>query len=201
MGLTAVNGAAVRWSSQLDFVGPRIRTSVWGWALLVLGLCAALASVDQLGEVKQETASAQDSLRRLQRAEHQHKLAATPARSASGPEQAWSSEAMASAQGVVGLLGYPWAPVLDRVEQAALQEQALLLSLNVDQDHPLSDSKTSTQVRVSAAVMDDVSALQWALALGDGAQLLARERLSTPAPSPQGDYAWRAEATWSGVHP
>lgn len=193
--------SGLNWAHQLDFVGPRVVTSLWGWSLLVVGLCVAMAMADQAQSVQQAMLAEQTSLHRLQRAEHQRKLALAPARSASSADPAWSPEALLSAQGVVHVLAYPWAAVLDRVEQAALQEQALLLSFSVDQDRSLSDNKTPVAIRLTAAVSTDEAALRWSVAHGEGALLLARERLATPAPSPQGDYPWRAEVSWTGVKP
>lgn len=189
------------WTEQLDFVGPRVTTSIWGWALLVVGLCLALAMADQAQQVQQDLAEQQASLLRLQRAQHQHKLAAAPLRSASSPDGGWSAESLQSAQGVVHILAYPWAGVLDRMEQAALQEQALLLSFSLDQDRSLTDTGTPPPVHLTAAVQNDEAALRWSAAHGEGAQLMSRERLSAPAPSPQGDYPWRAEVNWTGVRP
>ncbi|MGE5452835.1 MAG: hypothetical protein ACM3VZ_13465 [Acidobacteriota bacterium] len=188
----------LNWAHQLDFVGPRVATSVWGWGLLVVGLCLALQGADQVRSLQQAQADEQASLARLQRAEHQRQVAAAPLRAASGAQAAWSSEALQSAQGVVRLLAYPWASVVNRVEQAALQEQALLLSFSLNQDLPLTDARAAVAVRLTAAVPTDEAALRWCQAHGDGAQLLSRERLSTPAPSPQGDYPWRAEVSWIG---
>lgn len=195
------SSSRLNWTQQLDFVGPRVVTSIWGWALFVVGLCAALAMADRAQGVQQELAAQQDSLHRLQRAQHQRKLAATPARSASSPDGQWSNEALQSAQGVVHVLAYPWARVLDRVEQAAMQEQALLLSFSLDQDRALTDTRVPLPARLTAAVQTDEAALRWSQSLGDGALLLGRERLGTPAPSPQGDYPWRAEVSWIGVAP
>lgn len=192
---------ALTWSTQLDFVGPRVATSVWGWALLVVGLCVTLQVADQAHGVQQVLASEQASLNRLQRAQHQRQVAMAPLRSASASDQAWAPDALLSAQGVVRLLAYPWAGVFDRVEQAALQEQALLLSFNLNQDRTLSDTSMPAPVRLTAAVLTDEAALRWTTAHGEGAQLLSRERLSSPAPSPQGDYPWRAEVSWIGVRP
>ena len=65
---------ALTWSTQLDFVGPRVATSVWGWALLVVGLCVALHVADQAHGVQQALVSEQASLSRLQRAQHQRQV-------------------------------------------------------------------------------------------------------------------------------
>lgn len=194
--------AAGEWTRALDFVGPRVVTSVWGWALLVLGLSLALSVADQAQSLAQQQADEEACLRRLQRAEHQQRMAMTPLRSASsaGDAAAWSPEALRSAQGVVSKLAYPWARVFDQVELAALQEQALLLGLSVDQDTPATD-RAMVPVRLTAAVQSDDAALRWAEAHGPGAQLMARERLASPAPSPQGDYPWRAEVTWLRARP
>jgi hypothetical protein len=189
------------WVQQLDFAGPRINTSIWGWGLLVIGVSAALFAVDHVHTVQLEMDDQQASMLRLQRVQHQRQLAKAPARANSKSDQAWSSDALIAAEGVARLLAYPWAATFDRVEQAALQEQALLLTLSVDQDKPLTDSHGAVVVHISAAVMSDEAALQWASAHGDGAQLLARERLATPAASPQGDYPWRAEVSWIGGRP
>lgn len=192
---------SLNWTRQIDFVGPRRVTSVWGWALMVLGMSVALSVADQASSLSQSIQQEQDDLRRLDRAQHQRVIAQAPLRSASGVEASWKPESLQSAQGVVRLLAYPWAPVLDQVEQAALLEQALLLSVSVDQDRGLNDEKAAVDVKVSAAVQSDDAALKWADAHGPHAQLILRERLSTPAPSPQGDYPWRALISWDGVKP
>lgn len=190
---------ALNWTRQIDFVGPRRVTSVWGWALLVIGMSAALFVTDQASAVDQLLRQEQADWHRLDRAKHQRQIAQAPLRSASSAEATWNTESLQSAQGVVRLLAYPWAPVLDQIEQAALQEQALLLSVSIDQDRGLSDGKAAVDVKVSAAVQSDEAALKWAEAHGPHAQLLLREKLSTPAPSPQGDYPWRALISWDGV--
>ena len=189
------------WVQQLDFAGPRINTSIWGWGLLVMGLSVMLAAADQAQSVRHDLESEHLSLLRLQRVEHQRKLAAMPMRGASSPALAWSSEALQSAQGVVSLLAYPWSQLFDQVEKAALEERALLLTLALDQDRSLTDARTPVVIRLTAAVANDESALRWAGAHGAGSQLLSRERLGAPAPSPQGDYLWRAELSWLGPQP
>ena len=135
------------WAQQLDFVGPRINTSLWGWALMVLGLCAAVYAADHAQNVQHAMDAEQATLHRLQRAQHQRQLAQAPLRSASNVDAAWQPEALVSAQGVVRMLAYPWAKTFDQVEQAALQEQALLLSLAVDQDKPLTDARSPIVIR------------------------------------------------------
>lgn len=196
-----LSARGLKWVERLDFAGPRVATSLWGWALLVAGLCAGLYAAD-LAQVSQQTLDAeQASLNRLERVKHQRQLAQSAKGSSASLELAWSPDALKSAQGVVRLLAYPWAQTLDQVERAALQEQALLLSLAVDQDKPLSDVASPVVVRLSAAVLNDEAALQWAAAHGEGAQLLARERLATPSASPQGDYPWRADVSWVGAQP
>ncbi|HET8869949.1 MAG TPA: hypothetical protein VFM48_05855 [Aquabacterium sp.] len=190
---------SLNWAQQIDFVGPRRSTSVWGWALLSVGVAATLFVVDHASRVDQAIQEDQADLRRLERAMHQKQIDQAPRTAASAARADWTPEALQSAQGVVRLLAYPWASVLDRVEQAALQEQALLLSISVDQDRGLADDKAVVDVKVSAAVQSDDAALHWADAHGPHAQLVLREKLSSPAPSPQGDYPWRALISWDGA--
>lgn len=198
-GWTSARG--LKWAEQLNFAGPRVATSVWGWALFVVGLCASLYAAD-VAQMWQHTLEAeQTSLMRLERAQHQRQLAQAATVSKVKPNSNWTPEALQSAYGVARLLAYPWAKTLDQVELAALQEGALLLSLAVDQDKPLADVASPVAVRLSAAVLNDEAALNWAAAHGDGAQLLGRERLANPSPSPQGDYPWRADVSWVGAQP
>jgi len=79
------------WAREIDFVGPRHRTSVWGWVLLGLGLLAAAYSAERLTQVEQEQLDAQAQMHRLTRAQRQQQLvvkAQDLAQTASSPEGA-----------------------------------------------------------------------------------------------------------------
>lgn len=184
----------------LDFVGPRVRTAPWSWALLVLGLVAALTMADRAQEVDTSLQAATQTMDRLTRARHQQQLARTAPRAAREASVAASSAltapALRQAAGMVQLLAFPWTEVIEHVEQAASKEQAVLTSFNLDLGTLEGKAGAQPSARLSLAVRDDAAALRWLAAQGDDAQLLSRQLLSTPFDTLNGHYALRYEAAW-----
>lgn len=192
-----------RWAESLDFVGPRVHVALWSWALLVLGLAVGMAVAEQAQTLQSSQDEVQATLRRLERAQHQQKLAMAAPRAASSAE---SGQAAASALDatkakqaarVSQLLAYPWPAVISRMEQAAQQEHAVLTGFSLDINGLGGKADALPQARLQAALFDDASALRWVSAHGDGAQLLGRDLLASPFETEQGAYALRAEASWS----
>lgn len=193
-----------QWAQELDFVGPRLSPSPWSWLLLLLGLVALGIVLPQVQGVLDQQAEAQATLRRLQRAVHQQALAAkAPNEAGRKADQApaLSADSAQHAAQVAQWLGYPWLDVLDQVDRAAKAEQAVMLAFNLDLATLGSRADSVPDVRLSAAVRDDTSALRWVQAQGGAAQLLSRERLGTPFVATAGNYEWRAEALLAGGAP
>jgi hypothetical protein len=189
------------WPDALDFVGPRVRTALWSWALLVGGMAACMAVSERAQQSLAARGEAQAMLHRLERAKHQLTLAQAAPRAASAPSQqalpqALDAVAMRQVAQVAQQLAFPWPSVIERVEQAALQEHAVLTGFSLDTSGLGGKADARLPVRLQAAVHDDVSALRWVAAHGDGAQMLGRDALSTPFDTVQGHYALRAEAVW-----
>ena len=195
----AGSGWRMSWADALDFVGPRIPTALASWALLVASLAACMAVSEQVQQVWHERDDAQIALHRLQRAQHQQTVARTPPRMISAPGQAGAAtldaQALRHAARMAQLMAYPWAPLIERVEQAASGEAVVLTGFSVDLSS-LAKADAAVDVRLQASVRDDASALRWVQAHGDGVQLLSREPLSTPFDAASGHYELRAEALW-----
>ncbi|MES2089037.1 MAG: hypothetical protein V4532_03505 [Pseudomonadota bacterium] len=188
------------WADGLDFVGPRVRTALWSWALLVGGLAACMAVSEQAQQFITHRDEAQAMLHRLERAQHQQTMARAAPRAASSPGQAVAQPlddaTLRQAVRVAQQLAYPWPAVIERVEQSAQQEHAVLTGFSLDISSLGGKGETRPQVRLQAALHDDASALRWVAAHGDQAQMLGRDALSTPFDTAQGHYALRAEAVW-----
>ena len=95
------------WLDELDVVGPRWRTSVWGWALLVLGMAMALHAWQHQQQASIDLQAAEDEVARLMRA--QQRLAAADASPRQGlvpvqtpPRRAWMRR--------VGVVPHSWRP-------------------------------------------------------------------------------------------
>jgi len=193
------------WSEALDFVGPRVRTALWSWALLVLGMAACMAMAERAQALMATQDEAQASLRRLERARHQKTIALTAPRaasSASAPRttgHTLDDAALKQAARVSQLLAYPWPAVIGRLEQAAQGEHAVLTGFSLDINGLGGRPGALAQARLQAALPDDASALRWVAAHGEGAQLLGRDTLATPFDTAWGHYAIRAEATWAAA--
>ena len=192
------------WADELDFVGPRVRTAPWAWALLLGGLLAAGWVWPQIAQLDTALSEEQQVLKRLQRAEHQAQLAVKAVRSPTGQHTAayrLTPEAARHAAQLAQGLAYPWMDVLTQVESVAQAEQAVLLSFSLDLAPLAAQAQAQPEIHLSAAVKDDDAALRWAHAQGPSAQLLNRERLGASFVTAAGSYEWRAEASWSGGQP
>lgn len=211
---------APNWADELDLLGPRARTARWAWLVLLAGLCAVAAVLPMVNEAQAEHEAAQDTVRRLERATHQHALRsqrsprALQARAGTtggGSSDVLSGAPLRGAARVAQTLAYPWMALLAHTESTARQQRVALLSLSVDlagldgRLKPGGDvagaAMPGVDVRLSAAVMDDAQALLWAHAHGPRAQLLGRTRLPAALPAREGTYAWRVEAVWAGGTP
>jgi len=194
------------WADQLDFVGPRVRTASWSWVCLLAGVVAVVWVIPEVNEAQAELAQAQSDLQRLRRATHQAEVvrkavtmtqSATPADAA----PALTGDAARQAAQLAQWLAYPWLKQLARVEEAAQAEHTVMLSFSLDLSPLASRPDAWPELRLSAAVRDDVAALRWAQTLSPQAQLLGRERLSAPITVGASSFEWRVEATIGGVTP
>ena len=192
------------WADELDFIGPRIRTAPWAWALLLAGLLASGWTGVQLSQVDGDMADAQQVLKRLQRAAHQQQVQAMatsqPKAQAAGAH-GLSPDAARHAAQVAQWLAYPWVSTLQQVEMAAQAQQAVMLSFNLDLSTLAAQADAVPDILVTAAIKDDDAALRWAQAQGPSAALRNRVRLATPFVTAAGSYEWRAEAAMPGWQP
>ena len=193
------------WAEGLNFLGPRVRTSFWGWALLALGVVVALHAADRAAAVQTDLAEAQAVVKRLQRGDRQLSVqaqaasAVQDARAAQVPEL--NPEGWRHAAQLAQWLGYPWADTLDHIDTASLKQRAVLSRFSLDLSTLASNEGVQPELKLQAAVIDDNAALQWIEALGPQAMLRAREPLSTPFSTAQGNYAWRADVVTTGDMP
>jgi hypothetical protein len=193
------------WAQALDFVGPRVRVALWAWGLLVAGLAASMAVSEEAQHAFNARQEAQSALTRLERAKKQRAIAQAVPRAVKEHEGAASmasgkaldAAALRQAARMATLLGFPWTPVIERIEQSAMQEHAVLTGLSIDVSSLSSRADAAPDVRLQAAVQDDAAALRWVDAHGEGAQLLGRDLLTHPFDTTAGHYALRAEALWS----
>ena len=98
-------------------------------------------------------------------------------------------------------LAYPWLDTLKQADAAATQAQVWMLGFHLDLSGWTGQTQTRPWVRMSAAVPDDVAALQWVQGLGTQAQLISRQALSAPVDTARGPYQARAELAWGGAQP
>lgn len=194
-----------RWADELDFIGPRVRTSVMGWALLALGLVAALHAAELADQSEQALADAQAVVKRLERGARQQavreqvvskvrqeEIDAAPTLNANG----WRHAAQLALW-----LGYPWHDTLAHVDETAFQEQAVMTLLSLDLSTLGTGEDVQPEMKLQAAVRSDVAALQWMQALGPQASLRSRERLTTPFSTARGSYEWRVDVVMNGGRP
>jgi hypothetical protein len=197
--------SADSWADELDLAGPRGRTAPVAWLTLLAGLCALAAVLPMAADAQAERQAAQEAVKRLQRATHQLTLRSLPS-PRSGAGQAGGGGLSAEQQGgaarLARTLAYPWMSVLSQTEAAAASQNVAMLSFSADlastgaRQKPARDAASLADVRLSAAVISDEQALRWAQAHGPRAQLLSRARLPSSLATPDGTYAWRAEAIW-----
>lgn len=205
------------WQQAIDFVGPSTRTSVWGWALLGVGLLMALQASDAADAIDQARQAQASEQRRLSHAWHRHELAqqagrapALPHGAARGADAPAADRAGGAGQVPVPAkedwrqvallaegLSHDWLGTLDRVDAEATAAHVALTGLSLD----LGGSSGAAEVRLQAAVPDDEVALRWVARLGELAQLRSRQALNTPFDGPHGHYLWRVEAVWPEAQP
>ena len=163
----------MRWSEDLNLLGPRVRTWPGSWALLI----AAVLSVATMSAHRDDALAAQAAAqRRLGQASHH--LLAQPRRSASVPVAVSASAPalgqLQAAAALVARLNHPWGPILAGVEAAS--DHVALLELRHSANEPAVD--------LEAAVADDAAAWTFVQALGadpsqfDQASLRSREPMS-----------------------
>lgn len=204
MRMAWLAGRDAAWADELDFVGPRVRTAPWAWAVLLFGLLACTWTWSQVERLDADMHDAQQVLKRLERAKHQAHIdtLAHQQSSAKGDGAASLSpdKALHAAQ-LAQYLAYPWLTTLEQVEASAQGEQAVMLSFSLELATLGERADSAPEVHVEAAIKDDDTALRWAHAQGPSAQLLKREKLAAPFVTAQGPYEWRAQASWAGVQP
>ena len=66
LSLILTRRASPAWAESLNFIGPRVRTSFWSWALLALGAIAIVHALELAGQVDEAQQAAQEELSRLQ---------------------------------------------------------------------------------------------------------------------------------------
>lgn len=193
------------WAEGLNFLGPRVRTSFWGWALLALGVVAALHAGDRAASVQDELAEAQAVVKRLQRGERQVSVQAQAASAADATHAArvpeLKEEGWRHAAQLAQWLGFPWEDTLDHIDATSLKHKAVLAQFSLDLSTLASNDGVQPDLKLQAAVIDDTAALQWLEALGPQAMLRAREPLNAPFNTAQGNYAWRLDVVTTGGTP
>lgn len=175
--------ARSRWAEDLDFLGSKPPAAWWAWVLLALGALALITLSLERQNLAEELERADARLRQAQRFEHQAEMRAklVAAQAAESTQRAQlklavSEQTLRAATKLVKQLSYPWAEVLNGVEQAS--GEVALLGLRHDVQ--------SGEVHLDAAVRDDLMALKWVDALSadrdhfDQAWLQSREPLQQP---------------------
>jgi len=188
---------AAAWADQLDFIGPRVRTSAWGWLALLVGMSVLAVQLDDYAAAEAEHAQAQDNLRRLQRAQHQaslaHKALESAARKPEGLQATLTPDGYQHAAQLAQWLSYDWAGVWHLVESQASQDKALITGFSLDLGNLGSREGVFPELQLRAVVLDDAAALQWASHMGPGAQLKARETLPAPVLTGHGNYTHKVD--------
>ena len=200
------------WAEGLNFAGPRVRTSFWGWALLAFGLMGLLHVADLHQQVQAEQDEAAEVMARLRQNQDQNQDQRRPpsparAQAAMVPPQAEletappiADEALRQAAQLALWLGHPWGRTLDHVDATALQGGDMLMQVNLDLGSPAApagagaDAATGPELRLQAAVPDDTAAWRWVQALGPQATLRSREPLAQGFATARGAYGLRIDA-------
>lgn len=200
-------GLSHAWLDELDVVGPRWRTSVWGWALLVLGMAMALHAWQHQQQANMDLQTAEDEVARLMRA--QQRLAAAEA----SPSAAAGSGVLADAQAAAPTLddagwrraaqlaawwSVDWSAQLDHSALVAAEQRIILTqwSLDLEAWSPAAGVSDASRpmVRLQGWSRDDDSPLVWLSTLGPQAELQSRERLSESVDTRWGTLVWRVQA-------
>ena len=208
--LAGMLAPAPNWAEGLNFVGPRVRTSFWGWALLAFGLMGLWHAADLHQRMQAELDEAQAVIDRLQRGERAQRSAvaappkpgdASASDAAAVPAPVLAPEGWRQAAQLAQGLGYPWAQTLDHVDAASLQEGAVLMQFSLDLSTLGSQAGVVPELRLQAAVIDDAGAWAWLQALGGKAVMRSREPLSEGFVTARGAYALRVDALGAGGQP
>lgn len=200
-------GLSHAWLDELAVVGPRWRTSVWGWALLVLGMAMALHAWQHQQQANIDLQTAEDEAARLMRA--QQRLAAAEA----SPSAAAGSGVLADAQAAAPTLddagwrraaqlaawwSVDWSAQLDHSALVAAEQRIILTqwSLDLEAWSPVAGASDTSRpmVRLQGWSRDDESPLVWLSTLGPQAELQSRERLSETVDTRWGTLVWRVQA-------
>lgn len=200
-------GLSHAWLDELAVVGPRWRTSVWGWALLVLGMAMALHAWQHQQQANIDLQTAEDEAARLMRA--QQRLAAAEA----SPSAAAGSGVLADAQAAAPTLddagwrraaqlaawwSVDWSAQLDHSALVAAEQRIILTqwSLDLEAWSPAAGASDTSRpmVRLQGWSRDDESPLVWLSTLGPQAELQSRERLSETVDTRWGTLVWRVQA-------
>jgi hypothetical protein len=197
-----------QWADELDFAGPRPRTSVAAWLVLATGVMALLWVVEQAEVRQQAIADAQAQLKRLSLADRQVRLARAAATAPGDPlvveappplmPDAWSEAAQMAA-----LLAYPWQAALQGVSTRASDRNIVMTSFSLDLSSWNAVLQPPPAIRVTAAASSDEEALAWAADLPRG-QLLTRAPLAMPFSTARSSYSLKVEAQtrwWPGSAP
>jgi len=185
------------WADQLDFVGPRVRTSPLSWLVLATGLSLLAVQADELAQAQSEQSQAQENLRRLERAQHQAKLAQQVHEVASkrpaGQEASLNADGYQHAAQLAQWLGFDWAGVWAKLESQASADKVVLTGFSLDINTLGSREGVYPELQLHALVTDDATALQWVARMGSGAQLKAREALPAALLTSHGSYAHKVD--------
>ncbi|WP_298011645.1 hypothetical protein [uncultured Aquabacterium sp.] len=192
------------WADAIDFVGPRRRASVWGWALLGVGLLMALQVSDEVASLQQAHADTQAEGQRLGRAVRKAELSArlemqAPTGSSTGQARSAAPQMSRSewrhAAEMAEVLAHDWLATLDGADERATRARVVLTGLRLQVGRAEGAGEAGA-AQLQAAVPDDRTALRWVDSLGPQAQLRGRQRLPQPVSDGQGEHVWRVDATW-----
>ena len=208
--------APLAWAEGLNFVGPRVRTSFWGWALLAFGLIGVWHALDLHRQLRSQQDEATEVVERLRRgAVGAARLA--PGQAAAGKgrvkgavaeqgkpgDQApvLKDEGWRQAAQLALWMGHPWQATLDHVDATALQEGAVLMQFSLDLAALGTQAGVTPEMRLQAAVIDDGVAWRWLQALGSRATMRSREPLAQGFSTARGAYALRVDVIGAGGQP
>lgn len=186
------------WAEEFNFAGPRVKTSLVSWVLLLAGVCLLVATVGEWDEVQGEKQLALANLKRLQRAQRgmalTQKAVALAGRGnrMSGPSAVLSKDGYRQAAQLAQKFGFDWAAVWQGIEEQPSEDQVLVTGFSVNLA-PLASREGASMpdVLIHAMVKDDDAALRWVSHMGAGAQLRIRETLPAPLSTPNGTYAYK----------
>ena len=196
------------WAEGLNFAGPRVRTSFWGWALLAFGLMGAWHAADLARQAQGEHDEAQAVLSRLERSQQQQgvqvQAAAQALEARQGAVPVLKEDGLRQAAQLALWLGHPWGPVLDEVDETARRHGVVLMQFSLDLASlgaAAEGAAPQPELRLQATATDDVAALKWLQALGPRAAMRSREPLGEPYSALGGQHTLRVDVTRTGGAP